>query len=75
MRLCSSVMGVVIVPRQAEVEGERWGNAPVVFDEGPVDLPAAAGGGAVVGLVVDGASGQFPSAGPPRDCRGRRLRR
>jgi hypothetical protein len=44
------------VPSQAEVEGERRGNAPIILDEGPYDVPAAAGDGAVVCLVVDGPS-------------------
>src|SRR5580658_378667 len=45
------------IPRKAEVEGERRQNAPVILDEGAVDLPAAAGNGAVVCLVMDSKPG------------------
>src|ERR1700683_3148158 len=45
------------IPRQAKVEGERRSSAPVILDEGPVDLPAPAGDGTAVRLVVDGAPG------------------
>ena len=45
------------IPRKAEVEGERRGNAPVILEEGPVDLPAATSYGAAVRLVVDAQSG------------------
>src|ERR1700691_2186681 len=45
------------IPREAEVESERRGNAPVVLDEGTVNLPATASDGAVVGLVVFAQSG------------------
>ena len=44
------------IPGKAEVEGERRENAPIILDEGAVDLPAATGDGAAVGLVVDGSS-------------------
>src|ERR1700734_4002925 len=45
------------IPRKAEVESERRGDAPVILYEGPVNLPAAAGDGAVVGLVMFAQSG------------------
>src|ERR1700722_137472 len=45
------------IPRKAEVESERRHNSPVILDEGPVNLPAAAADGAVVGLVMFGQSG------------------
>src|ERR1700691_2548559 len=45
------------IPRKAEVESERRRNSPVILDEGPVNLPAAAGHGAVVGLVMFAQSG------------------
>jgi len=46
------------VPRQAEVEGERWCDAPVILDEGPVNLPAPSGDCTAVCLVVDCPSRQ-----------------
>src|ERR1700722_109317 len=45
------------IPRKAKVESESRRNAPIVLDEGPVNLPAAASDGAVVGLVVFAQSG------------------
>src|ERR1700727_3881557 len=43
-------------PRQAQIEGQRRGDPPVILDEGPYDLPAAARDCAIECLVVDGAS-------------------
>ena len=63
---CGDVVGEAIVlfgggschvPGQAEVEGQRGCDAPIVFDEGAVDLPTAAGHRSVVGLVVNGEAG------------------
>src|ERR1700677_678302 len=45
------------IPRKAKVESESRRNAPIVLDEGTVNLPAAASDGAVVGLVVFAQSG------------------
>src|SRR5271163_801647 len=42
------------IPRQADIEGEILGYAPIVLDVGADDFPAAAGDRTVKGLVVFG---------------------
>src|SRR5208282_4252708 len=57
------------VPCKAEIESERGGNAPIIFDEGPVNLPAATSDGAAVDLVMDAQAGhshQQVGFGAPR---------
>ncbi len=55
MRFCG---GRGHIPGDAEIEGERRRDPPIVFAKGTVDLPAAAGHRAIVCLIVNGPAGE-----------------
>src|SRR5579864_5104877 len=46
------------IPSQTEIHGDVFRKAPIVLDKGPVNFPAAAGGGTLESLVVNGKAGQ-----------------
>ena len=42
------------IPSQANVEDDRGRDAPIIFDKGTVDFPAAPGDRALIRLVMNG---------------------